>query len=65
MSSPTRQIDRDTADLLLDGDPVALSRVGRLAATLRALRGPARPGELAGEPAAVAAFLARLARRPP
>ncbi|MEV6690336.1 hypothetical protein AB0M35_02500 [Micromonospora sp. NPDC051196] len=65
MTIPTRRIDRDTADLLLDGDPVALNRAGRLAAMLRALCGPARPHELAGEPAAVAAFLARLVRRPP
>ncbi|WP_131308411.1 hypothetical protein [Micromonospora zingiberis] len=58
MSTPTRRIDRNTAELLLDGDLVALSRAGRLAGTLRALCGPARPYELAGEQAAVAAFLA-------
>ncbi|MEU6020546.1 hypothetical protein [Micromonospora sp. NPDC047134] len=65
MSIPTRRLDRDTADLLLDGDPNALNRAGRLAALLRALCGPARPHELEGEPAAVAAFLARLTRRRP
>ncbi|PZF86176.1 hypothetical protein C1I93_28045 [Micromonospora endophytica] len=59
-------MDRDTAERLLDGDPVALSRAGRLAVPLRAARGPIRPDELAGEQAALAAFVAAadLTRRP-
>ncbi|MEV6810591.1 hypothetical protein [Micromonospora sp. NPDC051296] len=57
MSKPSlRRIDRKTADRLLDGDPDALSRAGRLAALLRAARGPAHRDELAGEQAALAAF---------
>ncbi|BCJ58352.1 hypothetical protein Jiend_17740 [Micromonospora endophytica] len=63
---PPRSMDRDTAERLLDGDPVALSRAGRLAVPLRAARGPIRPDELAGEQAALAAFVAAadLTRRP-
>ena len=57
-NSPPRRIDRETASRLLDGDPDALSRAGRLTAPLRAARGPAHRHELAGEPAALAAFRA-------
>ncbi|WP_147376269.1 hypothetical protein [Micromonospora radicis] len=55
---PPPRIDRETADRLLDGDPVALDRAGRLAGPLRALRSPAQPEEIAGEPAAMTAFRA-------
>ncbi|MFF0722766.1 hypothetical protein [Micromonospora sp. NPDC003816] len=62
--APPRRRDRHLVDRLLDGDPVALRRAGRIAAPLRAARAPARRDELAGEQAAVAAFRAA-ARRPP
>ncbi|MGW0506998.1 hypothetical protein [Micromonospora sp. NPDC003241] len=62
--APPRRRDRHVVDRLLDGDPVALRRAGRLAAPLRAARAPARRDELAGEQAAVAAFRAAV-RRPP
>ncbi len=68
-NSPPRRIDRETANRLLDGDPDALSRAGRLAAPLRAARGQAHRLELAGEQAALAAFRAAAdlasERRPP
>ncbi|MBQ1051245.1 hypothetical protein KBX50_22570 [Micromonospora sp. C51] len=51
-------MDRETAERLLDADPVALSQAGPLAAPLRAARGPARHDEMAGEHLAVAAFRA-------
>jgi len=50
------RIDRDLTEELLRGAPAAMRRVGPLAASLAAARAPARPDELVGEQAAVAAF---------
>jgi len=53
------RMDRDTAEQLLSGDPAA-SGAGhpRVAGLLAAAGAPGRPSDLAGEPAAMAAFAA-------
>jgi hypothetical protein len=52
------QLDRATADGLLRGDLAVRRRAGRLGEHLAAAAAPAHPSELAGLPAALAAFQA-------
>ena len=53
-----RRIDRDTADALLRGDPVARRAAGRLGEHLATAAAPAYPAELDRRPLALAAFQA-------
>jgi hypothetical protein len=54
----TRDLDRNTAEALLNGVPAARLGAGRLGEHLAAATAPGRPEELAGWPAVLAAFRA-------
>jgi hypothetical protein len=60
-----RPIDRHTAELLLGGDPAARRAHRRLGELLAAVTAPAGRRELAGEDAALAAFVAAQLAPPP
>jgi hypothetical protein len=59
-----RPLSAETAELLLDGHPVAARHAQRLAQRLAAASAPGFPGELAGEAAATNAFLAAVGTNP-
>jgi hypothetical protein len=59
-----RPLSAETAELLLDGHPVAARHAQRLAQRLAAASAPGFPGELAGEVAATNAFRAAVGTNP-